>query len=56
MTEVVSWFCLVIICAFGLIRLLTGLYYYDHPPKNTRRSVEWNMKKTPIYGGKNKSK
>ena len=31
MTEVISWFCLVVICTFGLFRLLTGLYYHDHP-------------------------
>ena len=29
MTEVISWFFLVVICVFGLIRLLTGVCYHE---------------------------
>lgn len=46
MTEVVSWFCLVIICAFGLIRLLTGLYYHDHPEEYAKK-CRMERKKDP---------
>ena len=37
MTEVISCFFVVVICIFGLIRLLTGLYYHDCPEEYAKK-------------------
>ena len=49
MTEIISWFCLVVICVFGLIRLLTGLYYHDHPEEYAKKRRIEHQKDPDIW-------
>lgn len=49
MTEVISWFFLVVICVFGLIRLLTGLYYHDHPEEYAKKHRIEHQKDPDIW-------
>lgn len=37
MTEIVSWFCLMVIGFIGLFKLFTELYYHDHPKEYARK-------------------
>ena len=36
MTEIISWFCLMVIGFIGLFKLFTELYYHDHPKEYAR--------------------
>ena len=37
MTEIVSWFCLMVIGFIGMFKLFTELYYHDHPKEYARK-------------------
>ena len=49
MTEIVSWFCLMVIGFIGLFKLFTELYYHDHPKEYAKKRRIEHQKDPDIW-------